>query len=156
MERVASNLRSVLTVSDDSLKSQPVAIFHASFRDFLTNGDRSQEFYHDLLSCHTALAGHCLQLMEDKLIRDGLNDESVGNRLVDPPSTALEYACSNWLSHLAELSCEQMCTFEATILDFFDHRVLRWIECVAMTGKLGDVIPQLRRMKGSQLVTSCN
>ncbi|KAH9054119.1 hypothetical protein EDB87DRAFT_139742 [Lactarius vividus] len=58
------SLLSNVTSSDDTL---PIVPFHTSFRDFVTNKEKSGNFYVDLRDAHRQLAHSCLCLAVDDL-----------------------------------------------------------------------------------------
>src|SRR6266702_4274468 len=64
MLRCLSSLLSNVNSSDQNL---PIIPFHTSFRDFLTNEEKSGEFYVDLRHSHRHLAHSCLGLVLHEL-----------------------------------------------------------------------------------------
>jgi hypothetical protein len=157
-----SFLNSVLTVPAGYSDSQPIAIFHASFRDFLVEKSRSGDAYLKPTDCHNFLADCCWKVLEKKLTKNdicgvknkGLNRSEISESIIKQSITSsLEYACINWWTHLLEVSKEQVETHTKQIIRFFDHFVLRWAECMAWIGKLEEGLKLLRRIEISQQVS---
>jgi hypothetical protein len=68
IEKALACLNSVLTVPASASHSQPIAIFHASFCDFLVSKARSgAKIYLDPKDCHQFLAISCLKVIEQIL-----------------------------------------------------------------------------------------
>ncbi len=67
---ILSRLGSLLCNVNSSDKSLPIIPLHTSFRDFLTNKDKSGDFYIPIHDSHHQLAHSCLNLLLDSL--DGL------------------------------------------------------------------------------------
>jgi hypothetical protein len=161
VQQVVTSLQSVLTVPKNSSDTTPVSIFHASFRDFLIDSGRSKDHFLDLQESHHLLASCCLQFMEKSLIVDnicGIDSKDTPRSSIEHSaiqnsiSSTLEYACASWLSHVMELSAELVRALEDHIIAFFDHCILRWIECMAWLGRLGDAVTSLRALEVSQAV----
>src|SRR6266849_9946590 len=120
----------------------------ASFLDFLTNKDKSGDFYVGVLDTHYQLAHSCLNLLLDPL--DGLkfnicklgtsylaNDDVEDlNTRVDlhiPP--ALLYACRFWHQHLKQTGFK-MYLFKK-VETFFKEKFLFWLEALSLTRNIG-------------------
>ncbi len=98
--RYLGSLLSNVTSPDDAL---PIVPLHMSFRDFVTNEEKSSVFYVDLGFAHRQLAHSCLGLVLDGLKFNicGLESSHLANKDVEdlemrivkhlPP--ALSYAC---------------------------------------------------------------
>ncbi|PPR07493.1 hypothetical protein CVT26_013462, partial [Gymnopilus dilepis] len=133
--KVIESLHSVLTGSESD--DVPVTIFHSSFRDFLGDDSRGARFCHLISSHQYLLATCCLKVMRDQLVSNNIceiSNDCVRKAKVKVHkyiSAELGYACINCFSHLMELSEDQLVSLQEDLLDFFDHRVLRWIECMA-------------------------
>src|SRR6266852_5445672 len=67
---ILSRLGSLLNNVNSSDKNLPIIPRHTSFRDFLTNKDKSGDFYIGVRDAHRQLAHSCLNLLLDPL--DGL------------------------------------------------------------------------------------
>jgi hypothetical protein len=141
-------LGSLLSNVNSSDNSLPIIPLHTSFRDFLTNKDKSGDFYVGVRDTHHQLAHSCLNLLLDPI--DGLkfnickletsylaNDDVEDlNARVDrhiPP--ALLYACRFWGDHLKHTD------FKADLFrnveTLFKEKFLFWLETLSLTGNIG-------------------
>ena len=141
---IVSRLGSLL--SNVMSSELPVVPLHTSFRDFLTDRDRSGDFYIDLNDAHHQLITSCLGLM----LHDGglrfnichLESSYLANR--DIPglqslietyiSPALSYACHFWGDHLKHILCD------GEVIDklglFFEKKFLFWLEVLSLLGSM--------------------
>jgi NACHT domain len=141
-------LGSLLSNVNSSDNSLPIIPLHASFRDFLTNEDKSGDFYVGIRDAHHQLARSCLNLLLDSV--DGLkfniceletsylanNDVEDLNTRVDqhiPP--ALSYACRFWDDHLkhTDYKADLLRNVETLIREKF----LFWLEALSLTRNIG-------------------
>ncbi len=65
--RLLSRLGSLLSNVNSPDKSLPIIPLHTSFRDFVTNKDKSGDFYVDVRNAHDQLALYCLDLLLNSL-----------------------------------------------------------------------------------------
>jgi hypothetical protein len=161
VQQVVTSLQSVLTVPKNSSDITPISIFHASFRDFLVDQGRSKDHFLDLQESHYLLACYCLQFIKKTLLEDnicGIDSKDTPKSSIDLStiqksiSSTLEYTCTSWLSHVMELSAELVGFLEGHIIAFFNYHILRWIECMAWLGRLGDAVTSLRALETFQAV----
>jgi nucleoside-triphosphatase THEP1 len=148
-----SQLTSVIHVPD--AQEAPVAPFHASFPDFISNSARCSPDYfsskHSIFHALDASEGHkllalkCLKLMNKSLKynmcgipaeltqshRDRINSPENVHRI----SRAVQYACIYWGSHLAEIKVFDQELADAVHILFHEH-LLHWIECLSILGEL--------------------
>jgi hypothetical protein len=141
-------LRSLLyNVNSDDI-NLPIIPRHTSFRDFLTNKDKSGDFYIDAVLNHHRLAHSCLNLLLDPV--DGLkfnicqletsylaNDDVEGlhtrvNRHIPP---ALLYACRFWDDHLRHTDFET--DLFRKVKTLFKEKLLFWLETLSLTRNIG-------------------
>ena len=136
------SLLSNVTSSDHTL---PITPLHTSFRDFVTDEEKSDDFYVDLRVSHRQLAYSCLGLMLGELKFNICNLETsylANNDVKDldiriakhlPP--VLSYACRLWDDHLGHLDFEVglFVKLEA----FFKTKFLFWLEALSLMGDLG-------------------
>jgi hypothetical protein len=139
--RRLGSLLSNVNSSDDSL---PIIPLHTSFRDFLTNKDKSGDFYVGVRDAHYQLAHSCLNLLLDPV--DGLKfniceletsylaNDDVGdlNARVDrhiPP--ALLYACRFWGDHMKHT--DFMAVLFRKVQTLFKEKFLFWLEALSLT-----------------------
>jgi hypothetical protein len=145
---VLSRLGSLLTNVNSSDKSLPIFPLHTSFRDFLTDKDKSGDFYVGVRDAHHELADSCLNLLLHPL--DGLkfnickletsylaNSDVEGlNARVDehiPP--ALLYACRFWDDHLKHTDFKL--DLFGKVETFFQEKFLFWLETLSLTKNIG-------------------
>ncbi|KAI9568724.1 hypothetical protein HD554DRAFT_2097581 [Boletus coccyginus] len=135
---VVPALSSVLLASED--RKQPIQFYHASFRDFLINPQRSQKYAINPDAYHRFMAQLCLETMSNSLKRDmcGIGDPANGQqRTFDE---ALLYACRFWSRHLALLPSDGVASealLGTTVL-------LCWIEALSIFGELENAVVMLR------------
>ena len=142
LHRLGSLLSNVKS-SDENL---PIIPLHTSFRDFLTNEDRSGNFY--VGDAHYQLADSCLNLLLDPL--DGLkfnickletsylaNDdvEDLNTRVDQHIPPALLYACRFWDDHLKHTDLNM--DLFGKVETFFKEKFLFWLEALSLIGMIG-------------------
>ncbi|KAF8972051.1 hypothetical protein BDZ97DRAFT_1913295 [Flammula alnicola] len=133
------------------IEHAPVAPFHASFPDFITDSTRcspkSYPSFPALVSSegHEMLALKCLEHMNRSLKYNicnipeelTLSRREATNSLdnIGEISEALKYSCLYWASHLAEVQISG--SDLVTVLFVFLHtHFLHWIECLSVLGEL--------------------
>ncbi|KAF8905197.1 hypothetical protein CPB84DRAFT_1845005 [Gymnopilus junonius] len=161
VSKVITSLHAVLAGSDSD--RHPVTIFHTSFRDYLTDKSRGGDFCQLMLAPHKELVVRCLEIMEVGLKMDNIcmvESKDVPRLDIETSkirnciSEALEYSCTSWIYHLVALSEGELVLYEDDVLHFFATHTLRWIECMAWLGKLGDTVRSLRRIELDQKSSS--
>jgi hypothetical protein len=145
---ILSRLGSLLNNVNSSDKNLPIIPLHTSFRDFLTNKDRSGDFYVGVRDAHHQLAHSCLNLLLDPL--DGLkfnickletsylandNIEDLNTRVDQHIPPALLYACRFWDEHLKHTDFK-MDLFRK-VESFFKEKFLFWLEALSLTRIIG-------------------
>jgi hypothetical protein len=145
---ILSRLGSLLSNVNLSDSNLPIIPLHTSFRDFLTDEDKSGNFYVGIHDAHYQLAHSCLNILLDPL--DGLkfnickletsylaNDDVKDlNARIDkyiPPG--LLYACRFWADHLKHTD------FKADLFrkveTLFKEKLLFWLETLSLTRNIG-------------------
>ena len=139
-----SCLGSLLSNANSSNKNLPITPLHTSFRDFLTNKDKSGDFYVGVGDAHHQLAHSCLRLLVDPL--DGLkfnickletsylaNDEveDLNTRVDQHIPPALLYACRFWDYHLKHTGFKT--DLFRKVESFFKEKFLFWLEALSLT-----------------------
>jgi hypothetical protein len=139
------SLLSNVNSSDDSL---PIIPLHTSFRDFLTNKDKSGDFYVDDRDAHDQLAHSCLNLLLDPV--DGLkfnickletsylanvDVEDLNTRVDQHIPPALLYSCRFWDDHLkhTDFKTDLLRNVETLMKEKF----LFWLEALSLTRNIG-------------------
>jgi NACHT domain len=148
---ILSRLGSLLSNVNSSDKNLPIIPLHTSFRDFLTNEDKSGDFYVGVRDAHHELAVSCLNLLLDPL--DGLKfnickletsylaDDDVEDldiRVDEHIPPALLYACLFWDDHLnhADFKMDLFRKVES----LFKKKFLFWLEALSLTRNI-DLAP---------------
>ncbi|PPQ93483.1 hypothetical protein CVT25_008477, partial [Psilocybe cyanescens] len=114
---------------------------HASFPEFLTNRERSGEFFIDLSHIHNDLAGASLGVMKDGLkfnicqlpssylANDQIPDLYERVQKCIPPE--LSYSCRFWTEHLRHAQFNS--ALANAVRDLFNHeRLLFWLESLSL------------------------
>ena len=147
-------LSSVLLASEDG--KQPIQFYHASFRDFLINPQRSQKFTINPSVYHRLMAQLCFETMSNSLKRDmcGIGDPAKANSevpdLVERRQAAFDealmYACRFWSRHLAQLPGDGVAkeTLLSAIQRFSTTVMLCWVEALSIFGELERAVVMLR------------
>ena len=128
--------------TDPSVVIRPL---HASFSDFLTDENRSGEFFIDLSHIHENLAGASLGIMEDGLqfnicqlptsYLPNSKFSDLDERIKEYISPELSYSCRCWTDHL-QLTQFDLALAQA-IQAFFNHeRLLFWLEVLSLLQKI--------------------
>ncbi len=138
-------LGSLLSNVNSSDETLPIIPLHTSFRDFLTNEEKSGEFFVGLRDAHRQLVHSCLGLLLKDLKFNICNletsylankDVTDLNSRVDkhiPP--ALLYACRFWDDHLEHIGFETDLFRKLQI--FFEKKFLFWLEALSLTNYVG-------------------
>ena len=145
---ILSRLGSLLSNVNSSDKNLPIIPLHTSFRDFLTNKDKSGDFYVGFHHAHHQLAHSCLNLLLDPL--DGLkfnicnletsylaNDDvpDLHTRVDEHIPPALLYACRFWDDHLKHTDFKMNLFRKVETL--FKEKFLFWMEILSLTRNVG-------------------
>jgi len=143
VKKALDSLRSVLNIPKD--ESQPVRIFHPSFRDFLLDKQRCSDrrFWIDEEERHIDLFRHCLELMSKHLrqnicdIREpGVLITEISKDIIQSAIKAdLRYACRYWVYHFQQGNSVE----EASrILQFLMQHLLHWLEVLSLVGEVSE------------------
>jgi len=137
---VLASLRSVLNIPE--IESQPVRIFHPSFRDFLLDKQRcSDRFWIDEKKIHNDLFQHCLELMCKRLRQDICDIREPGVLITEIPkdmvqsliTVDLRYACRYWVYHFQQGNSVEE---DSRILHFLRQHLLHWLEVLTLVGEV--------------------
>ncbi|KAF3065674.1 hypothetical protein CFAM422_009546 [Trichoderma lentiforme] len=151
--RLLKYLGSVLDVPQEA--SGQIYVLHASFRDFLSDPQRSTglHFSIDHRKIHANLLQRCVDIMANELRKNICRLREPGKRTNDISasdvdshvSQTLQYACKYWIYHLQKSNVNPREHFG--ILEFFQTRFLFWIEVLAIIGRLSDAIDMIRLLE---------
>jgi len=145
-------LGSVLNVPES--ETQPVRIFHPSFRDFLLDSQRclDSRLWIDQKESHTNLFRNCMELLS-KLRRDlcdlrdpGVSVDDIQKHIIEqhiPPH--IHYACRYWLYHfqLGNPIQEDV----DRILRFLEHDFLHWLEALSLIREISNGVLMVRALE---------
>jgi len=139
------HLGSLLSNVNSSDQNLPVVPLHTSFRDFLTNKEKSGDFCVDLRDSHRHLAHSCLGLVLHELKFNICKLESsylanndvqdLKSRIAEHIPPSLLYACLFWDSHLENINFET--DLFGKLRTFFDKKFLFWLEALSLTSNVG-------------------
>ncbi len=139
------HLGSLLSNVNSANQNLPIVPLHTSFRDFLTNKEKSGDFFVSPRDAHRQLAYSCLGLLLKDLKFNICNLESsyLANKDVEdlnsrvdkhiPP--ALLYACRFWDGHLEYIDLETELFVQ--LRTFFEKKLLFWLEVLSLTSDVG-------------------
>ena len=141
-------LRSVLKIP--GIESQPVRIFHPSFRDFLLNQQRclDERFWIDEKERHIELFRNCLQLMSSRLRKDICSIRELGFMMADHETSYLndmiqssitpdiQYSCRYWVYHFEQGKSIEEDNDCDRILQFLRQHFLHWLEVLGLIGEV--------------------
>ncbi|KAM5523909.1 vegetative incompatibility protein HET-E-1 [Fusarium oxysporum f. sp. phaseoli] len=131
-------LHSVLDVPPDD---SPVRIFHASFRDFLIDPEKSESwFWIDTKQAHRYIALRCLNLMEKNLRKDICNINRPGTSRLSIQQQVInvclplevQYSCLYWAHHMRQAGMVPEDDGDAH--KFLSRHFLHWLEALSLTG----------------------
>ncbi|TCD70753.1 hypothetical protein EIP91_001782 [Steccherinum ochraceum] len=161
VRRLLAHMHSVLYVPDDDDSPSPIRALHSSFADHIIDVSRAHpEFYVDTSMQHGKLLERCFSVMNQYLVTDNIcclsphvdYDDIQDLALVREKHipNALEYACRYWASHLVE-ALRSDTSVPDVLLEalkrFSSRHLLRWIDVLAVIGRLEDVVPILARAR---------
>ncbi len=138
-------LGSLLSNVNSSDENLPIIPLHTSFRDFLTNKEKSGKFCVSLRDAHRQLAHSCLNLLLKELKFNICNLETsyLANKVITdlnsrvdehiPP--ALLYACRFWDDHLEHIGFET--DLFGKLRTLFEKKLLFWLEALSLTDYVG-------------------
>ncbi|KAH5622319.1 hypothetical protein HBI68_251460 [Parastagonospora nodorum] len=153
--RMLKELHAILDIPKGH--GQPLRLHHPSFRDFLFSKDRCDDanFWIDERQAHAALASNCIQLMSSTLKQDICGVRAPGtlaadmkrDRVTQCIQPELQYACINWIQHLAKGSIQ---LHEGDQVDLFlKEHFLHWLEALGWLGKVSEGIHALSLLESS-------
>jgi len=134
------SLRSVLNVPED--ESQPVRLFHLSFRDFLQDSQRCSDsrFQIDEKERHTSLFRKCMEHIS-QLEKNICNLWGPGVLITEIPDNTIQksvpphiqYACCYWLDHWQPVEEDIK-----TIQQFLEQHFLHWVKGLSLIGEVSN------------------
>jgi hypothetical protein len=141
--------------------TEPVRLFHLSFRDFLLDFDTRNKtpLWIDEKEIHTSLTIQCLKVMQCSLRKnicnlpgDGIQHSEINKQSINcylPPE--LQYACRYWAHHLVHSQnpvIELVNTFS-----FLKGHLLHWVEAMSLLGLTSEVVGVIKRLQSVMQVS---
>ena len=138
IHRILAPMAALLSGAIDP--SVPIRPLHASFADFLTDRDRSHEFFIDIHHIHNDLAFASLGVMKElrfnicDLPSSYLSNSQVldlDDRVKKCIPAEMAYSCRFWTDHVRDTSFNSALAEEVRV--FFNHeRLLFWFETLSL------------------------
>jgi hypothetical protein len=129
----------------------PVRPIHTSFRDFLMDENCSGKFHVDLSLGHKSLAIACLETMKHglkfnicNLSTSYLHNKDVNGLAIcikNSIPAQLTYSCQFWADHLLNTPGDD--AMLGTVNEFFNTRLLYWLEVLSLTGQVNIASPAM-------------
>ena len=158
--RTLQMFRSVLNIPQSAdgrmNRTEPITLFHLSFRDFLVGQDQKKDnlFWIDAGEGHMSLGLACIRLLESGALKEdvcetkafGTMREVIGKSAVDtyiPEPVA--YACYHWIQHFVESG--ELIKDEDAVHRFLEDHLLHWVEAMSWLGKTSEIEENLNALK---------
>jgi NACHT domain len=144
VDQISDDLHAILNITEDP--SHPLYIHHPSFRDFLLEKTRCEEFWVDEKQAHQVLAESCIQILSISLKQDICGVDNPGllaaeierSRVEQMLSPEVQYACLYWSQHV-ERSGTQLCD-NGQVHCFLQKHFLYWLEALGWMRKVSEGI----------------
>ncbi|KAI5121551.1 hypothetical protein M0805_002608 [Coniferiporia weirii] len=150
LKTVIDNLQAVLY--RDTSKGQAICACHPSFLDFISDHERSKEYWTDPVPLNTAMSARCLEIMLSELKFNicGLESSYVPNdnvpdiqeRISRCMSQQFQYSSLYWMNHVVNSSLDTDQHFKEDYLEklLCQPRALYWLECLSLIKELNSAI----------------
>jgi hypothetical protein len=159
VHRMLKKLHAILDVPNDH--GHPLRLHHPSFRDFLFSKDRcnDENFWISEKEAHVTLASNCIQLMSSTLKQDICGAKAPGtlaadmgrDRVAQCIQPQLQYACTNWIQHLAKGSTQL--NNSSQVHSFLKEHFLHWLEALGWLRRVSEGIHAISLLESSVLVS---
>jgi hypothetical protein len=152
-----NDLYAILDIPEDPTRQ--LRLHHPSFRDFLLNKDRCEDFWVDEKKAHQILAAGCIQLMSMSLKQDicGLNTPSLLVTDIEPSRVQhfippeVQYASLYWIQHLHKSGTPLHDNDQ--VHQFLQKHFLHWLEAFGWMGKGSEGIYAIAALESIALVS---
>lgn len=134
--------------------SEPIRIFHPSFREFLINPKRHKDTFYSISvsDAHGHLGTRCVAYLMSRLKRNILDVSKPGAKVQDTPldmihakiPIELQYSSKYWWNH--SQNSDEHWQRELPLRKFLNEKFLFWLECLAWLGKLGYAVQAMSNM----------
>jgi hypothetical protein len=144
VDSILNDLHAILNIPKDP--THLLHLHHPSFRDFLFDKTRCEEFWVDEKQAHQVLADSCIRLMSTSLKQDICGFDTPGMLIGDSDRSQVErslppevqYACLYWIQHLQKSSI-QLCD-NNQVHCFLQEHILHWLEALGWMEKVSEGI----------------
>ena len=156
-------LHSVLSIPDS--KELPVKMFHLSFREFLLDWEKKDNywFWVDEKEAHGRIALRCLEIMSSQtslkqdlcdMKQPGVARSKVDREVVDDHLAAqVQYACQYFVYHV-EKSEGHFRDVQAMLV-FLQTHLLHWFEALSWMGKISEGVTMIITLRSLFSVSHC-
>jgi hypothetical protein len=139
-------------------RTEPITLFHLSFRDFLVGQDQQKDnlFWIDAGEGHRSVGLACIRLLESGVLKEdicetrafGTTREVLEKSAVDAHiPEAVAYACYHWMQHFVE--SDELIKDEDAVHQFLEKHLLHWIEAMSWLGKTSEIEEHLNALKAA-------
>ncbi|RPB19119.1 hypothetical protein L211DRAFT_744915, partial [Terfezia boudieri ATCC MYA-4762] len=151
ISKTLASLRSVLNVPE--VESQPIRLFHPSFRDFLLDPQRclDSRFWIDQKENHINLFRECMWILSElrqdlcDLREPGVSVDDIQENIIQQHIPAhIRYACRYWLSHFQLGNANQKDLDR--ILRFLEQDFLHWLEALSLIRGVSNGVLMVRAL----------
>ncbi len=133
------DLHAILDIPEE--QNRPLRQHHPSFRDFLLNKDRCENFWVDEKQAHQTLASNCIQLMSETLKMDickmhnpsSQTSQVKNGHVKECIPSEVQYACLYWVQHLQRGSAQLYDNCQ--VHQFLQVHLLHWLEALGWVGR---------------------
>jgi hypothetical protein len=156
VDQTLHDLHAILDIPKDS--SRPLRLHHPSFRDFLLEKTRCEEFWVDEKQAHQTLADSCIKLMLTSLKQDVCSVDNPGMLVADiersqvqqslPPE--VQYACRYWIEHIRK-SDDQLHD-NGQVHCFLQEHFLHWLEALGWMENVSEGVHTIAALESSTAV----
>jgi hypothetical protein len=151
VKNLVKSLHSVLTAPNNFSDSKPITIFHASFRDFLIEEERSGKFWIDAKLGHQCLAKACFRIMKAELCFNKCNivssfdlNANLSLEQLNHISATLFYSCCFWSDHTKEIATAD--EIQMGISYLICKQLLFWLEILSIKQALDFAFSALKNI----------
>ena len=142
VDETLDDLHAILSIPKNL--TYPLRLHHPSFRAFLFEKARCEEFWVDEKQAHQILADRCIQLMSTSLKQDVCGVDAPGmlvanverSRIEHSLSLEVQYACRYWTQHI-EKSGNHL-RDNGKVHCFLQGHFLHWLEALGWIGKVSE------------------
>ena len=147
---VQSVVEALVSVLSSGAEDTPVEILHPTFQEYLTERDRSGEYFVDVRKGHESLAISCLEACSAKSL-------TFSNEVPRAITSTLGYAVLYWAIHAAiflkaENAQEDVLSLEDRILSLFKKDLIHWFELIVLLEAVYQCIKHLAILETSTTV----